>query len=67
MSKEYRHPELNPTGDRRILRGEHIIFLDSRFKAKNKWISEWIREELEIIPDKPNALIQVLNPFWNVK
>ncbi len=44
-----------------------IIFLDSRFKAKNKWISEWIREEIEIIPDKPNALIQVLNPFWNDK
>ncbi len=41
-----------------------IIFLDSRFKAKNKWISEWIREELEIIPDKPNALIQTLKPFW---
>ncbi|GAG17059.1 unnamed protein product, partial [marine sediment metagenome] len=34
---------------------------------KNKWISEWIREEIEIIPDKPNALIQVLNPFWSAK
>ncbi len=44
-----------------------IIFLDSRFKAKNKWISEWIRDEIEIIPDKPNALIQTLNPFWDSK
>ncbi|MHA1932057.1 MAG: helicase C-terminal domain-containing protein, partial [Promethearchaeota archaeon] len=44
-----------------------IIFLDSRFKAKNKWISEWIRDELEIIPDKPNALIQTLNSFWKAK
>jgi DNA excision repair protein ERCC-2 len=44
-----------------------IIFLDSRFKAKNRWISEWIRDELEIIPDKPNALFEALNPFWNVK
>ncbi|MHA1933098.1 MAG: helicase C-terminal domain-containing protein [Promethearchaeota archaeon] len=44
-----------------------IIFLDSRFKAKNQWISGWIRDELEIIPDKPNALIQTLNPFWNTK
>ena len=44
-----------------------IIFLDSRFQAKNKWISEWLREELEFIPDKPNALIQTLNPFWNAK
>ncbi|MFX0028293.1 MAG: helicase C-terminal domain-containing protein [Candidatus Hermodarchaeota archaeon] len=42
-----------------------IIYMDSRFKAKYKWISEWIREELEIIPDKPNALIQNLNTFWN--
>ena len=42
-----------------------IIFMDSRFKAKYKWISEWVREELEIIPDKPNALIQNLNSFWN--
>ncbi|MFX1420422.1 MAG: helicase C-terminal domain-containing protein [Promethearchaeota archaeon] len=41
-----------------------IIFMDSRFKAKIKWISEWIRKELEIIPDKPNAIIQNLSPFW---
>lgn len=44
-----------------------IIFMDSRFKAKYKWISEWIREELEVIPDKPNAIIQNLNPFWHSK
>jgi len=42
-----------------------IIFMDSRFKAKNKWISDWIRKELEIVPDKPNALTQNLIPFWN--
>ncbi|MFX0080791.1 MAG: helicase C-terminal domain-containing protein [Candidatus Hodarchaeota archaeon] len=42
-----------------------IIFMDSRFKAKYKWISEWIRGELEIIPDRPNAIIQNLDPFWN--
>ena len=42
-----------------------IIFMDSRFKAKNKWISEWIRKELEIIPDKPNAIRHNLNLFWN--
>ncbi|MFW9826622.1 MAG: helicase C-terminal domain-containing protein [Candidatus Thorarchaeota archaeon] len=41
-----------------------IIFMDSRFKTKYKWISEWIRKELEIIPDKPNAIIQSLSPFW---
>ena len=42
-----------------------IIFMDSRFKAKYKWISDWIRRELEIIPDKPNAIIQNLSPFWH--
>ncbi|MFX1278671.1 MAG: helicase C-terminal domain-containing protein [Promethearchaeota archaeon] len=42
-----------------------IIFMDSRFKAKYKWISEWVRKQLEIIPDKPNALLQNLNLFWN--
>jgi DNA excision repair protein ERCC-2 len=42
-----------------------IVFMDSRFKTKYKWISEWLREELEIIPDRPNALIQNLKSFWS--
>ena len=41
-----------------------IIFMDWRFKQKAKWISEWIRKEIEIIPDKPNALLQNLKSFW---
>jgi DNA excision repair protein ERCC-2 len=41
-----------------------IIFMDSRFKQKAKWISEWVRNEIEIVPDKPNALLQNLNSFW---
>ena len=41
-----------------------IIFMDSRFKAKYKWISEWIRKELEIIPDKPKAISHNLSLFW---
>ncbi|MHA2473146.1 MAG: helicase C-terminal domain-containing protein, partial [Promethearchaeota archaeon] len=44
-----------------------IIFMDSRFKTKYKWISEWVRDELEIIPDKPEALIRNLTPFWKAK
>ncbi|MFX1329409.1 MAG: helicase C-terminal domain-containing protein, partial [Promethearchaeota archaeon] len=44
-----------------------IVFMDSRFKAKYKWISEWLRKELEIIPDKPNAIIQNLSSFWQMK
>ena len=43
-----------------------IIFMDSRFKQKSKWISEWIRKELEIVLDKPNALFQNLKSFWNL-
>ncbi len=42
-----------------------IIFMDSRFKQKSKWIAEWIRNELELIPDKPKILFQNLNSFWN--
>ncbi|MHA1460213.1 MAG: helicase C-terminal domain-containing protein, partial [Promethearchaeota archaeon] len=41
-----------------------IIFMDSRFQQKAKWISEWIRKEIEVVPDKPNALLQNLNSFW---
>ncbi|MFW9973358.1 MAG: helicase C-terminal domain-containing protein [Candidatus Odinarchaeota archaeon] len=44
-----------------------IIFMDSRFKPKYKWISDWIRKELEIIPDKHNAIYQNLSNFWNLK
>ncbi|UCD00770.1 MAG: hypothetical protein JSV23_07740 [Promethearchaeota archaeon] len=44
-----------------------IIFMDSRFKTKYKWISDWVRKELEIIPDKPNAITQNLYPFWTAK
>jgi DNA excision repair protein ERCC-2 len=42
-----------------------IVFMDDRFKAKSRWVSDWVREELEIIPDNPNALFQNLNHFWN--
>jgi len=42
-----------------------IIFMDSRFNQKVKWISEWIRKEIEVVPDKPNALLQNLKSFWN--
>ena len=41
-----------------------IIFMDHRFKDKYKWISNWIQKELEIVPDKENAITQQLYPFW---
>ena len=42
-----------------------IIFMDFRFKQKYKWISEWIRKELEVVPDKEGVLIKNLYPFWH--
>ncbi len=51
---------------RRVSDKGAIIFLDSRFKDKNNWISEWIRTEIKIIPDKNNAITQQLNTFWNI-
>ncbi|KKL83421.1 hypothetical protein LCGC14_1974900 [marine sediment metagenome] len=42
-----------------------IIFMDSRFKDKSKWISGWVRKEIKVIPDEPNVLIQHLSSFWN--
>jgi len=50
---------------RKIVDKGAIIFMDSRFKSKYKWISDWIRNELEIVPDRKNAIIQHLYPFWN--
>lgn len=43
-----------------------IIFMDSRFKQKVNWISEWIRKEIEIVPDRSNALLKNLNSFWKL-
>ena len=42
-----------------------IIFMDQRFKAKLNWISEWIRKEVEFLPDIENSLLESLQPFWN--
>jgi len=42
-----------------------IIFMDSRFKQKYQWIANWIKQQIEIIPDKPNMITQSLFPFWN--
>jgi len=44
-----------------------LVFMDSRFRSQSSWISNWVREELEIIPDKKNAITQNLYPFWNTK
>jgi DNA excision repair protein ERCC-2 len=41
-----------------------IIFLDSRFKTKKKWISDWIRKEVEVVPDEINGINRRLKGFW---
>jgi len=50
---------------RRLTDKGSLIFMDSRFKSKYQWISEWVKKELELVPDKKNAIIQRLYPFWN--
>lgn len=42
-----------------------IIFMDFRFKQKYKWISEWVRKELEVVPDREGVIIKNLYPFWH--
>ncbi len=41
-----------------------IIFMDSRFHDKKGWISEWVRKEIKIIPDKKNVIYTILSQFW---
>jgi DNA excision repair protein ERCC-2 len=42
-----------------------IIFMDIRFKDKYKWISEWIRSEVKLVPDKEGELGKNLKLFWS--
>ncbi len=41
-----------------------IIYLDSRFLDKSNWISDWIQEVMEYVPDAPDAIKNALLPFW---
>lgn len=44
-----------------------IIFMDERFNTRNpfRWISEWVRKEVKIIPDKRGNIASLLTHFWN--
>jgi Rad3-related DNA helicase len=42
-----------------------IIFMDSRFKQKHKWISDWIRSEIEIVQDHDGEILKNLTLFWH--
>ena len=42
-----------------------IIFLDSRFKDKKGLISDWIRKEIKVVPDKEGIIYAKLRAFWS--
>ena len=41
-----------------------IVFMDSRFKKRLGWISEWVNKEVRIIQDKKNLIKDFLLDFW---
>jgi len=41
-----------------------IIFMDSRFKDKMNWISDWVKKEIKIVPDRRGVLKNELTQFW---
>ncbi len=41
--------------------------MDSRFIDKKGWISEWVRKEIRVIPDKKNLIYNTFLQFWNNK
>ena len=42
-----------------------IVFMDSRFKDKVNWISEWIKHEIITVPDKKDLIAKQVVKFWN--
>ncbi|KKL04753.1 hypothetical protein LCGC14_2612920, partial [marine sediment metagenome] len=42
-----------------------IVFMDSRFKEKKGWISEWVREELKLTLNRKGLISSRVKNFWN--
>ncbi len=42
-----------------------IVFMDSRFNDKRGWISEWVRNEIKIYPDRKNVISTIFKRFWD--
>lgn len=42
-----------------------IVFMDERFKEIIGWISEWVRKEIKLVPNKNGTLLSLLRNFWN--
>ena len=43
-----------------------IVFMDSRFKGKKGWISEWVREEIEFTPNRKGVISSRIKNFWRM-
>jgi len=42
-----------------------IIFMDERFTKRAKWISEWVRNEIKVVPDRKGIIASLSKPFWS--
>ena len=43
-----------------------IVFMDSRFRERRGWISEWVRKEIKLIPNKKNSISSTVKEFWRI-
>ena len=41
-----------------------IIFMDERFIKRVNWISDWVKKEISVVPDRRGALVNELKQFW---
>jgi len=44
-----------------------IVFMDSRFKEKKGWISDWVRNEIKLTPNRKGIISSKIKNFWNKK
>jgi Rad3-related DNA helicase len=42
-----------------------IVFMDSRFKDKMSWISDWVKKQIKVVPDRRGVLANELERFWS--
>ena len=39
--------------------------MDERFTKRAKWISEWVRNEIKVVPDRKGIIASLSKPFWS--
>ena len=42
-----------------------IIFLDERFIQKRNWISNWLKNQVKVVPNQDGIIYRSLTQFWN--